>query len=89
MDIYEVRYDRKTREESDIDARVYDEGHFRTINLIADSREEAIAIADKRLAKQFPEDDVYDPIKDEWSKEPNINSQSNYKHVGTIVKVKL
>lgn len=50
---YRVTYRRKTRKESNVETNVYDEGHYREIDLIADTEEEAKEIAARVHRKQF------------------------------------
>ena len=94
--MYEVTYVRKSAKESDVDSKVYSEGHWRKITMMASSEKEALKIAERRLAKQFPERVV---VKDSESGDEVVLSEgslvngahdptsvhSNYKLQGVVV----
>lgn len=53
MPHYRVRYNRKP---NDGRFSTYSEGEWREITMVVDTEEEAIALAEERLAEQFPDD---------------------------------
>lgn len=81
MPIYEVRYDRDDKKAAKHRKGIsYSEGEYRTITMVADSEDEALEIAEKRLAKQYPED-----VEHEGEPRPDL-AHVNYKLQG-VVKV--
>lgn len=79
MPIYEVRYDRDdTKAKSHRKGVVYSEGEYRTVTMVADSEDEALEIAGKRLQKQYPDD-----VEHEGAARPDL-AHSNYKLQGVL-----
>lgn len=95
--IYRVRYERLPKSKSKVETNVYSEGHYREIDMVAESEEEAIAIADRVHAKQFSEapeglelgdEDVAVGIGGEPQGVEPINAHTNYKLQGVTILAK-
>jgi hypothetical protein len=91
--LYRVTYVRKTRKESKVKTNLYSEGHFRDVTMVADSEDEALAIAERTHERQFSEEPAV-VVAEEGSVavvvgqatpvDP-INAHSNYKLQGIEV----
>lgn len=61
--LYQLTYDRDDSRANEFRKKLdvpYSAGEFRVITLIAEDEEQALAIATKRLAKQYPDDQHVD-----------------------------